>query len=116
MTPLLLELTAEPRLAPRLTASRRPARPRRAQVPCPRLPRPMTTKRKPVCCTRFLVSLVARSRTRTLQRRKPRIRNADNPQSGLGGEVMKRLILPAIIFSAALFSPALYAQQNNSAF
>jgi tetratricopeptide (TPR) repeat protein len=28
---------------------------------------------------------------------------------------MKRLILPAIIFSATLFSPALYAQKNNSA-
>jgi tetratricopeptide (TPR) repeat protein len=28
---------------------------------------------------------------------------------------MKRLILPAIIFSASLFSLALYAQQNNSA-
>ncbi len=28
---------------------------------------------------------------------------------------MKRLILPVIIFSASLFSPALYAQQNNSA-
>ena len=28
---------------------------------------------------------------------------------------MKRLILPVIVFSASLFSPALYAQQNNSA-